>query len=316
VQLPRQRDLYWAIGVFDGVHRGHRAIVQRLVDEAREGGALPCVMTFDPHPLAVLQPEAAPPLLTTLSERLALLAALGAERILVVPFTRAFARLEPEAFIHQILIDRLRARRVYVGFSFRFGRGGRGSPGLLRRVGEPRGLEVREFDPITDDRTILSSTQIRQALQTGDVAAAARALGRPHAVEGIVVHGDARGRQLGFPTANLPEQGPVLWPGDGVYAIAACFDGTVYGGVANLGRRPTVAPDGPRLLEVHLFGFSGDLYGRRLRVAFLERLRGERRFAGLDELRAQIDRDAASARRVLEAVLPRLARVDVCGPGA
>ncbi|MFO7245679.1 MAG: bifunctional riboflavin kinase/FAD synthetase [Thermaerobacter sp.] len=293
------RPLFLAVGTFDGVHRGHQVILRRLAADAAEAGAEPAAMTFDPHPRAVVRPDEAPPLLLTLEDRVQRLKEHGAQRVLVVPFNREFASLEPEEFVRHVLVERLRARRVYVGFSFTFGRGGRGTPALLRQIGEPLGLEVRQLGPVTEAGQVLSSTVIRQALAAGDVAAALRYLGRPHAVSGPVLPGRRQGRGLGFPTANLADDGRVLWPTDGVYAVRARWDGGMWAGVANLGGRPTIDPAGPRLLEVHLLDFHGDLYGRRLSVEFIDRLRDVRKFPSVEALREQIARDVRQARDIL-----------------
>lgn len=295
------RPLFLAVGTFDGVHRGHQFILGRLAADAAEAGAEAAAMTFDPHPRAVVRPQDAPPLLLTLEERLERMREHGAERVLVVPFNRDFASLEPEAFVRQVLVERLRARRVYVGFSFTFGRGGRGTPALLRQMGEPLGVDVRQLGPVTDEGQVLSSTLIRRALAEGDVATALRCLGRPHAVAGTVSAGRRQGRSLGFPTANLPDSGEVLWPADGVYVVRARWDGGLAGGVANLGGRPTLDPGGARLLEVHLLDFQGDLYGRRLTVEFIQRLRDVRCFPNVGALQEQIAQDVRDARQVLAA---------------
>ncbi|HEX6990070.1 MAG TPA: bifunctional riboflavin kinase/FAD synthetase [Bacillota bacterium] len=293
------RPRFLAIGSFDGVHRGHQWILGRLADEARAAGAEAAAMTFDPHPRAVIRPHDAPPLLVTLERRLELMREHGAERVLVVPFNRGFAALEPEAFVGRVLVDLLQVRRIFVGLSFTFGRGGRGTPALLRRIGEPLGITVRQMEPILAEGRAVSSTLVRRALQEGDVETALRCLGRPHAVTGTVLEGRRQGRALGFPTANLADDGRVLWPGDGVYVVRARWQGGEAGGVANLGGRPTVDPDGPRLLEVHLLDVAADLYGRPLEVKFIRRLRDVRRFPDVDALREQISRDVRQARQVL-----------------
>lgn len=298
---------YLAVGVFDGVHRGHQQILQAMAAEAAQAGCAPCVVTFDPHPLTVVRPELAPPLLTTLAARRRLIAACGVDQQLVLPFTAELARCEAETFIKTILVDALNVRRIYVGYSFTFGRGGRGTPAMLQEWGGHYGFDVRIFQPIRDgdaetQREILSSTQIRWALQAGDVRDAWRGLGRPHVVTGKVIRGAQRGRALGFPTANLaPAGNGVLWPSSGVYAVVVSIDGRLWGGVANLGRRPTVVADGALVLEVHVFDYAGDLYDRTLQVGFLRRLRGEKRFASLADLQEQIKRDAAQAAAIWQA---------------
>lgn len=313
-ELPAGRPVYAAIGVFDGVHRGHQAILRKIVADARSDGAVSAVLTFDPHPLAVVgNVKEAPLMLTSLTDRLHLLRQSGIDHVLVIPFTRWLSQLEPETFVEQILSQELGLRRVYVGFSFTFGRHGRGTPDLLRQLGAEHGIEVFECRTISDGPTVLSSTEIRRLLQEGKVKRAARGLGRPHIVEGFVVAGDARGQTIGFPTANISVGGPVLWPGDGVYAVAVCLDdGHVHGAVANLGRRPTVDDSGRRLFEVHLLDYHGNLYGRKLRVAFLDFIRPERKFAHLDELSQQIKQDVMLARQSLSQSLSSVPKDFLC----
>ena len=286
-------------GNHDGVHLGHRA----LLDAAREMGARDgfavTVLTFDPHPAHVLAPSRAPALLTTLARRTELLRALGADRVEVLRFDRARAAQAPEAFVDEVLAGKLGARGVVVGPDFRFGRGATGDVDMLRALGESRGFGVRVVEPVRLDGAVISSTRIRAALGDGDVEAAARLLGRVHDVDAQIVEGDRRGRTIGFPTANL-RCDPVLLPADGVYAVVARLHGEaeLLRGVANLGVRPTVGAG--RSIEVHLFDFDRDVYGKRIRVGFVHRLRAEKKFDGLDALKAQIATDAAEARRALD----------------
>lgn len=297
--LPGRPPLFMAIGTFDGVHLGHQTLLATLSKDAQRAGAAACAMTFEPRPLTVLRPERALPPLVTLPERVELMRQAGIEHVLVVPFTVEFARTEAEVFVRDVLVATLGVRRIYVGFSFTFGKGGRGTPALLRQLGAGCGLEVREFRPVTAGGGVVSSTAIRTALQTGDVAAAFRALGRPHRVRGVVQPGRQLGRQLSFPTANLLEDGTVLWPADGVYLVQVAINGQRFGGVASVGRRPTVEHDGRRILEVNLLDFDGDLYGREIEVAFIKRLRSIERFPSVDLLRAQIAEDVQMARQML-----------------
>jgi riboflavin kinase/FMN adenylyltransferase len=285
-------------GNHDGVHRGHRALIDEASAYARPRGLRVVALTFDPHPLHVLAPERAPARLTSIARRIELLRGAGCDEVHVATFDSAFAAQSPETFADVVLVDTLHARAIVLGPDFRFGAKRAGDLALLAALGEARDFEVVPLAPLCADGAPISSSRIRAALGDGDVHTAARLLGRVHDVDGEVVLGHQRGRTLGFPTANL---GPsaVLLPADGVYAVVArvLSDGAasrVLGGVANLGVRPTVGAG--RSVEVHLFDFDGDLYGAQLRVGFVARLREERRFDGLAALTAQIAQDAADAR--------------------
>lgn len=291
-----------AIGNFDGLHLGHRAVVDAARAFARDLGAPLGVVTFEPHPREVLQPGQAPARLTSLRRKAELLAGLGVDHLYPLRFDPALMAASPEAFVDGILAGRLGVRAVAAGEDFRFGHRRAGDVALLASLGATRGFAVAAVPPLEVEGAVCSSTRVRKALVDGEAALAARLLGYPYELEGVVRPGDRRGRTLGFPTANVHPLGrrPLL-PATGVYAVRAGVRGS--GGkvdwhpaVANLGHRPTF--DGRALLlEVHLLEGGGDLYGRRLRVAFLERLRGERKFAGPDEIKAQIalDRDRAAA---------------------
>jgi riboflavin kinase/FMN adenylyltransferase len=282
------------IGNFDGVHPGHRALIDLTRELAAERSAPVAVLTFDPAPRDVLRPDNPIPRIQSLDQRLAHLAGAGVDITVVEPFTLELAALSPAEFASRILVERLRVRGMALGHDFRFGHKRAGTVDTLRELVQ---VPIRQVEPLLLDGRPLSSSRIREALGAGDVAEAARLLGRPHEVEGPVVHGDARGRQLGFPTANVvPEHG--LVPPGGVYAVRVELDGVERPAVANLGTRPTF--DGHRLaLEVHVLDWTGDLYGRSLRVGFVARLRDERRFDGVDALRAAIAADVAEARRAL-----------------
>ena len=288
---------YLAVGVFDGVHLGHQAVIRRAVADAqRERGAAAVVVTFDPHPLRVLRPDAAPRLLTNTSHKLQFFAALGATHCLALPFDQTLAATPPETFITSLAAAARPLREVCVGFNWSFGRGRAGNLDLLTRLGEQHGFVVVGLPSINVDGETVSSTLIRQAVETGDLDRAARMLGRPFTVLGTVVAGQQLGRQLGFPTANLAAHNE-QFPPNGVYAVAARWRGAAYPGVVNLGFRPTVAqPGGERLLELHLFDFDRQIYGDDVEVEFRTFLRPERKFASVDELRAQIVKDAAAAR--------------------
>ncbi|MBX6376995.1 MAG: bifunctional riboflavin kinase/FAD synthetase [Clostridia bacterium] len=292
------RGRYVAIGAFDGVHLGHRRLLREMVEDARREGVVGVVLTFDPHPRAVLQSHRPLRYLTTQEEKLRLMAELGVETVLLYPFTPSFARMTPESFVRQVLVGELRAARVYVGFNFTFGRDGAGTPELLGSLGAELGFDTRVYGPVRVDGEPVSSSRVRQALEAGDVRRAAALLGRPYCLEGVVQHGEARGRTIGFPTANIAVPAERCRPALGVYAVRVDVAGALWAGVANLGRRPTFG-GGAELLEVHLLDFDGELYGSRARVCFEARLREERRFPDVTALQEQIRRDVQAARRAL-----------------
>ncbi len=302
---PDDRPAFLAIGVFDGVHLGHQRLLRALTSRAREAGARSLAMTFHPHPGAVLDPANAPALLTPLDERERLIAAQGVEALVVLPFTAELAHVPAEEFAAGWLAGRIRPASVFVGYNFTFGHRGRGTPDVLARLGAELGFSVEVIPPVRIDGRAVSSTDIRRAVREGRLAAAARALGRPYSLAGKVVPGDGRGRALGLPTANLAVPDGLCWPAAGVYAVQVDVgEGRLHPGVANIGWRPTFGGrpgEGREVLEVHLFDFSGNLYGRALRVAFVARLREERRFPSAAALRAQVAEDAAAARRLLAA---------------
>ncbi len=288
---------YLAIGVFDGVHRGHQAVIGRAVDDSRrETQAAAVVVTFDPHPLRVLRPENAPRLLTATRHKFQFFAGLGATHCLPLRFDAALAGTPPDEFITALAVAARPLREVCVGFNWTFGRAGAGNLDLLTRLGELHGFAVVGLPSVIVDRETVSSTLIRQAVETGDLDKAARLLGRDFTILGTVVAGRQLGRQIGFPTANLAAHNE-QFPPNGVYAVDAQWRGERYSGVVNLGVRPTVdAPGGERLLELHIFDFDRTIYGEDVEVSFRAFLRPERKFSGLEELRAQIARDAAQAR--------------------
>ncbi len=299
------------IGNFDGVHLGHQMIIREVVKRARASGLVPALMTFDPPPSRVLG-RAALPQIMTLRDKCTVVEELGIELFVCETFNLALASMPPQAFMEEVLERCLQPREILVGYDFAFGKQRTGSVETLRRYFEPRGCRVAQFEPLSlaidgeDGATIISSTRIRELLSAGDVERASKLLGRPHFVSGPVVHGDARGRQLGFPTANI--EGENMLPRNGVYAVYAWVEDRPVPAVANVGRRPTFRGSTVRL-EAHLLDFEGDLYERRLRVDFVERLRGEQRFDGVEALKSQIRRDIQAARRILSdrASLLRLA---------
>lgn len=284
------------LGVFDGLHLGHQLILRTVVDRARAVGAIPTVITFDPHPRAVLHAESAPPLLQTFDQKTEAFSMMGIEQTIVVRFTADFARVSAGDFLRDVVRDRLRAREVYLGRGFAFGRGREGTIEFLRQASAELGFVADEVAEVRLRGRRISSTRIRELLAEGQVNLARCMLGRPYGVEGLVTHGDERGRTLGFPTANIRPHNRVV-PRRGVYVTATLIEGAWRRSVTNIGVRPTfeqseVEPS----IETHVLDWSGDLYDDVVRVRFLHRLRDERRFASIDNLRAQIAYDTARAR--------------------
>ncbi len=286
------------IGKFFAVHRGHQALLAATVEAARREGALAVAFTFDRHPQEVLRPGTELPSLAGLDERLDLMEAQGLDAAVVARVTPELLSWEPEGFVREFLVGRLGAVEVLASGAFRFGRGARGNVDLLRALGPELGYRVTEVPPVLDGGQRISSSRIAECVRAGRVEDAGRLLGRAYSLAGPVSTGQQLGRRLGFPTANVQADPARLFPADGVYAVRASWDGETRPGVANLGVRPTV--DGSRrMLEVHLLDWSGDLYGRQVRVEFVRRLREERRFSGLDSLKEQIGRDVEEARAAL-----------------
>jgi riboflavin kinase/FMN adenylyltransferase len=295
------------VGNFDGLHVGHQAIIETVVERARALRGESVVYTFEPHPRKVLQGDRAPRLLTTLEQKLELIEARGVDAAIVEHFTRKFADTSAERFIREIIHGRIRPLEVYVGYDFHFGRDREGSMRLLTETGPKLGFAVTIVPEVTVGEGDVNSTRIRELLALGRADEAALMLSRPYSVRGRVVAGDRRGRTLGFPTANLDPENEIL-PAAGVYAgsVRLLDDGAPPRGaefkaVSNVGTRPTVSGDGRVVVEAHLIDWSGDLYGRRIELAFRHHLRAERRFPGVDALRAQIRADVEDARRRLEA---------------
>jgi riboflavin kinase/FMN adenylyltransferase len=284
------------LGVFDGLHLGHQLIMRTVVERARAVGAIPTVLTFDPHPRAVLHAESAPPLLQTFDQKVEAFGVLGIEQTIVVRFTRAFAQVRAAEFLRDVVHERLQAREVYLGRGFAFGYKREGDIELLRRVSRELGFRADEVAEVRLRGQRISSSRIRELLARGQVNLARRMLGRPYGVEGRVVRGHERGRTLGFPTANLHPQNRVI-PASGVYVTATLIDGAWRRSVTNIGARPTFDKDGQPSIETYVLDWTGDLYGDVVRVRFLHRLRAERKFASINELKQQIDRDVARARR-------------------
>jgi riboflavin kinase / FMN adenylyltransferase len=289
------------IGVFDGVHVGHRAIVARAVADAAELGASSVVVTFDPHPASVVRPDAAPLLLGDVGQRVDLLASLGVDAVLVLPFDHEMSLLSAEDFVQSVLVDRLRVRRVVVGENFRFGHRASGDVSLLRRLGAADDFDVDGVDLVGGADDAVSSTFVRGLIASGDVAAAARALARPYGMTGVVVRGDARGRELGYPTANLAVPIGVAVPADGVYAgWLVRADGSRWPAAISVGTNPTFDVV-DRRVEAYALDADFDLYDERITIEFAERLRGMQKFDTVEELVAQMRRDVEAVRTVLVA---------------
>lgn len=290
-----------AIGNFDGVHAGHRALIARTRELAAIHDALTVVLTFDPHPSALLAPEHAPPMLTSIGRRLELLAEAGVDAVVVEPFTRALADIPAEAFVDDVVFAALRARAIVVGYDFSYGQGRTGTTAALRAHGGHAGIEVDIVPPVTVDGEIASSTRVRSHLRAGDLARVLRMLGRPWDVDGVVVHGAERGRAIGVPTANItPEVELAIAPG--IYAVTLGVEGgPAMPAVASLGTNPTFVDVGRLVLEVHVLDWHGDLYDRRVRTTFVARLRDEQKFDSVEALVAQIHLDIADARAALAA---------------
>jgi riboflavin kinase/FMN adenylyltransferase len=286
------------IGNFDGVHRGHVALVAAAAGWARPRGGSIVALTFDPHPARQLDPERAPPALSTLDQKEELLTQLGVETLAVLPFTAALAKQSPEQFAREVLAECLEAKRVVVGDNFRFGHQRQGDAAALRALGADLGFELEAVAPVLHDGRPVSSSRVRESLARGDVEEAWALLGRPHFVDGRVIEGERRGRRLGIPTANLETANEIL-PARGVYAARCRLpSGGWVPAVANFGRRPTFGGTLPSV-EAHLIDFDGDLYGATLRLEFQARVRNERRFPGPDALVAQIRDDVARARALV-----------------
>ena len=297
---PHHRGCVATIGAFDGVHAGHRAIITQLARDAAALDLPTTLVTFEPLPREFFSPGEGPGRLTRLRDKLLALGELPLDRVVILRFDARLAALEAEAFTQQVLVEALGVKRLVTGNDFRFGRGRRGDFALLERMGREDGFEAVRIAPWPEEGARISSTAIREALASGEMDRAARLLGRPYTISGRVAEGDRLGRTLGFPTANIP-LGRRPMAVRGVYAVRVRDEaGAVRNGVANIGHRPTVR-HGPARLEAHVFDFEGDLYGRRLCVELVHRLRDAQRFPSLDALRAQIASDAAAARALFAA---------------
>lgn len=288
-------DTFLAIGVFDGVHLGHQRVIGRARDDAKAAGGISVVLTFDPHPMRILRPDQAPLLLTSTAHKLALIEKLGADACLLVKFDKEFSEMPAETFIQHIAP----CRQVCVGTRFRFGHNRAGDVRLMEQLAPNFGFTLREIQSVlTTDGEMISSTAVRQHVVTGNLERAAAMLGRPFSILGTVEKGDHRGRELGFPTANLDPHNEAL-PPNGVYAVRVAFGVERFGGVVNIGIRPTFEGERQRVLEVHIFEFMREIYGMDIEVEFVKKLRDERKFESAAELKTQIAADVGVARQLL-----------------
>jgi riboflavin kinase/FMN adenylyltransferase len=290
--------LFLAIGVFDGVHLGHQAVISTSAEHAQAANGTPVVVTFDPHPEKVLRPETAPHLLTATRHKIALIRDLGVEHLLIITFDKQFAATEPEDFVQQLVKHSKPLREICVGHKWSFGKNRRGNLELLKKLGAEFDFNVVGIPPVTVNGELVSSTAIRQAIEVGDLRKAAAMLGREYMILGTVVSGDNLGKKIGFPTANLSAHNE-QFPPNGVYFAESKLDGVVYPGVVNLGYRPTVNTGrSERILEIHLFDFEREIYGKNLEVRFIRYLRPEKKFESIEALACQIEADVKQAREL------------------
>ena len=286
-----------ALGNFDGLHRGHLKIIERVRRGAAEHGGTPMAMTFDPHPSRVVRPDKAPPLLMTKEQRLEAFERAGISAVAVVRFTPELSKWDPETFVRTVLVDWLRVSEVWVGANFLFGHDRSGNFSTLRTLGQRYGFRADKIDPVRYKEFVVSSTRVRRLVSEGRMDEAGALLGHQFYLDGRVVPGAHRGRELGFPTANLETSNELL-PPNGVYATMTTIDGIVHPSITNVGVRPTFGDTTTTIIEAYVLGYEGDLYGRQVRLGFVQRLRDERKFDDVDALRAQIEADRRRAERL------------------
>ena len=294
---PRWHKPVLALGNFDGLHRGHMKIIDRVRQRAGERGGTPAAMTFDPHPPRVLRPDKAPPLLMTGEQRIEALRRSGMQGVAVVRFTRELSEWDPETFVRNVLVDWLQVVEVWVGANFLFGHGRAGTFSVLRSLGARYGFRAEKIDPVRYKDFVVSSTRVRRLVGEGRVDEAGALLGHHYFIEGVIVRGAGRGRSIGVPTANLASENELVPPA-GVYATLATVGGVVTPSVTNIGLRPTFGDVDHPVIEIHLLDVDRDLYDARVRLSFVQRLRDERAFPDVDALKAQIEADVRSARRL------------------
>jgi riboflavin kinase/FMN adenylyltransferase len=296
---PRWMSPVLALGNFDGLHRGHQKIIERIRRAAADRGGAAVVLTFDPHPPRVVRPDKAPPLLMTTAQKLRALDRAGVHGAAVVRFTQALSQWTPEAFVKSVLVDWLRVAEVWVGADFLFGRDRAGNFSVLRSLGQQYGFRAEKIDPVRYKEFVVSSTRIRRLVSEGRVDEAGALLGHHYAIDGVVVEGAKRGRELGFPTANLSTENDLV-PPTGVYATALDLGGTRWPSITNVGVRPTFESAGAVTVETHVLGLQRDIYGAAVSLSFVQRLRDERRFPDVDALKEQIEADIRRARRLFD----------------
>lgn len=296
---PRWMSPVLALGNFDGLHRGHQKIIERIRRGAADRGGAAVVLTFDPHPPRVVRPDKAPPLLMTTAQKLRALDRAGVHGAAVVRFTPALSQWTPEAFVKAVLVDWLRVAEVWVGADFLFGRDRAGNFSVLRSLGQQYGFRTEKIDPVRYKEFVVSSTRIRRLVSEGRVDEAGALLGHHYTIDGVVVEGAKRGRELGFPTANLSTENDLV-PPTGVYATALDLGGTRWPSITNVGVRPTFESAGAVTVETHVLGLQREIYGAAVSLSFVQRLRDERRFADVDALKEQIEADIRRARRLFD----------------
>lgn len=295
------KDIVVGLGNFDGVHLGHQSLISAMVKESERIGGTSVVFTFSPHPLKVLSGKA-PLMLLSQRSKEEILRKMGVKILLLVSFTEEFAFLPPEQFIEQVLLQGLGVKSVFIGYNYTFGKGGTGTADTLKEGGDKHGFEVHVIPPIKVDGIPVSSTLIRNFLKDGKVDIAAKMLSQYFFIEGVVIHGEKRGRELGFPTANINIQESIAVPANGIYAVKVHIEEDVYFGVANLGIKPTFCgQDCPTMLEVHLLDFQGDLYGKSIKVLFIKKIREEEKFDYVEKLVEQIKKDVKETKIIFEA---------------
>jgi riboflavin kinase/FMN adenylyltransferase len=296
---PLWRQPVLALGNFDGMHRGHLKIIERVRRGAEERGSTAVAMTFDPHPSKIVRPDKAPPLLMTHQQKLEALARGGMHGVAIVRFTPELAQWDPEMFVRSVLVEWLHVAEVWVGANFLFGHDRSGNFSLLRSLGARYGFRAEKIDPVRYKDFVVSSTRVRRLVSEGRVDEAGALLGHYYALDGTVVQGQKRGRELGFPTANLCPENELIPPA-GVYATTANIDGMAYPSLTNIGTRPTFESGEENIIETHVLDMNKDIYGAKLRLGFVQRLRDEKKFDGTDALKAQIEADRARARDLFD----------------
>ncbi|MBI5187516.1 MAG: bifunctional riboflavin kinase/FAD synthetase [Nitrospirae bacterium] len=291
------KDSVVTLGNFDGLHLGHQALVKMVIDRAKEINGTSVVVTFHPHPLKILAPDKCPPLISIYEEKITLFTNMGVDVLVKIPFTLEFASKSPGEFVKDILYDSLNVKEIFVGHNYRFGRGRKGNIERLKDLGVELGFRVNEIDYIAVNGEVVSSTKIRNLLKDGEIEHAAKLLGRPYAITGIVVQGDGRGKALGFPTANIVPEHEII-PAKGVYAVKVFLRGQHYNGIANIGYRPTFGKD-ILTTEANIFDLNEDIYGEKITLYFIHRIRDEKKFPSVDALVQQIKLDVEAAKNHL-----------------